>query len=131
MKAADIMTPRVISVTPDVSVAEIARLLLDNRISAVPVVDRDGRLVGVVSEGDLMRRAETGTERHRSWWLRAFGDSSTLASDYVRSHALRASDVMTRDVVTVAPDMPLREIANLLEKHRIKRVPVEIGRAHV
>lgn len=124
MKAADVMTTRVISTGPDATVAEIARMMLDNRISAIPVVDHDGRLIGVVSEGDLMRRTETGTERHRSWWLRAFGDTATLAADYVKSHALRARDVMTAKVVSVAPDAPLAEVANLLETHRIKRVPV-------
>lgn len=124
MKAADVMTTRVISIGLDATVAEIARLLLDNGISAIPVVDKDGRLAGIVSEGDLMRRAETGTERHRSWWLRAFGDTATLAADYVKSHALRARDVMSAKVVSATPDTPLGEVADLLEKHRIKRVPI-------
>ena len=127
MKAADVMSSRVISVGPEATVGEIARLLLERHISAVPVVDTGGRIIGIVSEGDLMRRAETGTERHRSWWLRAFGDTAILASDYVKSHALRARDVMTRDVVSVTPETKLGQIANLLEKHRIKRVPVVRG----
>lgn len=124
MNAADVMTPRVVSIGPDATVAEVAQLLLDHRISALPVVDGEGRLIGIVSEGDLMRRTETGTERHRSWWLRAFGDTATLAADYVKSHALRVRDVMTAEVLSVTPDTGLTEVANLLEKRRIKRVPV-------
>jgi CBS domain-containing protein len=124
MKAADVMVRRVITVSADASVPDVARLLLKNRISAVPVVGEDGALLGIVSEGDLMRRPEAGTERRRSWWLDLLTTSETLAAEFAKSHARRAGDVMTRSVVTAKPDTPLGEIADLLEKNRIKRVPV-------
>lgn len=127
MKAADIMTSDVVTIDDAASVIDAARLLLQHRISALPVVDRDGRLVGIVSEGDLMRRAETGTERRRSWWLELLAGSETLAGEYVKSHANRVADVMTRKVVTAAPDAELGEIANLLERNGIKRVPIVDG----
>lgn len=129
MHARDVMTTRVITVTPDTRVPEIAQLLLKHRISAVPVVDPDGRVVGIVSEGDLMRRAETGGERARSWWLTLMAGAEELAREYVKAHGLQASDVMSRDVVSVRRDTPVGEIAALLERRRIKRVPVvEDGR---
>jgi CBS domain-containing protein len=96
----------------------------DNGISAVPIVDADDRVVGVVSEGDLMRRSETGTERRRGWWLRAFAEPETLAGEYVKAHGRKAADVMTREVVSVTEDTPVADIVDLLERHRIKRVPV-------
>jgi CBS-domain-containing membrane protein len=124
MVAKDIMTTGVVTITPETPVSEIARLLLAHRISATPVVDADGRLRGIVSEGDLMRRRETGTERPRSWWLELFGGAGDLARDYVKTHGQRAADVMTTSVVTVEEDTSLAEIARLLEERRIKRVPV-------
>jgi CBS domain-containing protein len=127
MKAADVMVANVISVTPDVLVQDVAYILLSNRISAVPVIDDDGQLLGIVSEGDLMRRAEAGTGRHRSWWLAALTRAEVLAADYAREHARKITDVMTRNVVTVTPDTPLQDIATLLEKNGIKRVPVVEG----
>ena len=123
MRAADIMTSPVIRVGPETPVHEIATLLLKHRISGVPVVEH-GRLIGFVSEGDLLHRQEIGTERRTgSWWLRLFSVSGS-AEDYIKSHASRARDIMTREVVSVAPDTGLAEIATLLEKRRIKRVPV-------
>jgi CBS domain-containing protein len=124
MNASDVMVYNVISVTPDTSLRDVAKLLLTNRISAVPVVNAKGELVGIVSEGDLMRRAETGTALRRSWWLELFLGSGQLAAEYVKAHARKVSDIMKRDVVTATPDTPLRRIAELLEKHRIKRVPI-------
>lgn len=125
MNAKDIMTSPVITVGPDTAVRHIAALLLKHRISAVPVVS-NGKLVGIVSEADLLHRHEIGTEtagRGGSWWLRLLsGDSSVSA--YVKSHATRARDVMTADVVTVKPDTPVADIASLLERRRVKRVPV-------
>jgi CBS-domain-containing membrane protein len=124
MKAKDVMTTQVVSVGPDSTVAEVADILLTRCISAVPVIDGQ-ELVGIVSEGDLIRRAEIGTaERHRSWWLRLFDDSATLAAEYVKTHAERIRDVMTRNVVTVTEDTSIAEVAAVLEKNRIKRVPV-------
>ena len=124
MLARDVMTTNVITVGPETSVRDIARQLVTSRISAVPVVDDDGQLVGLVSEGDLMRRPETGAARHPSWWLRLLAEPETSARDYVKSHGLNARDVMTRDVVTIAEDASLEDVATLLEGYRIKRVPV-------
>ena len=124
MNAADVMVTNVITVRTDASVAQIAEILLANRISAVPVVDASSALVGIVSEGDLIHRVEAGTEQHRSWWLEFFVGKETLAREFVKSHTRKATDVMTHPVITVKPDTPLGEIASLLEKHRIKRVPV-------
>ena len=124
MNAADVMVSKVITVRPDTSVREIAEILLANRISAVPVVDENDAPVGIVSEGDLIHRVETGTELHRSWWLEFLTGKNVLARDFVKSHARKAADVMTHPVITVKPDTPLGELASLLEKHQIKRVPV-------
>ncbi len=124
MQASDIMTAKVVTVSVDTDVEVIARLLLDRRISAVPVVDSNDHILGIVSEGDLMRRPETETERHRSWWLRLLADKEEWAEEYVKSHGRRADQVMTRDVVTVTEDIKVGEIAELLEQRRIKRVPV-------
>jgi CBS-domain-containing membrane protein len=129
MKAKDIMTSPVISVTPDTSVREIAALLFERRISAVPVLE-NGRLVGLVSEADLLRRHEIGTDRAirpSSWWLRLLLSTDRTPAEYIKSHATRARDIMTRDVVSVAQDTPLAEIAALLETRGIKRVPVLRG----
>lgn len=127
MLAKDVMTREVCTVGPDTNVVEIAKLLLSRRISGVPVVDPKGKLLGVVSEGDLMRRAETGTERRRSWWLELLTENRDLAHDYVKSHGLTAKDVMTPSVVTIGEDAELTEIASVLERNRIKRVPVMQG----
>ncbi|HEX7008018.1 MAG TPA: CBS domain-containing protein [Alphaproteobacteria bacterium] len=125
MKAKDVMTARVITVGPEAKVRDVADLLLRHRISAVPVVDNDDRLVGIVSEGDLIHRVETGTEkRPRSWWLHLFTDSATLAEEYVKSHATKVADVMTKRVITVDEQTDLTDIAAILEKNHIKRVPV-------
>jgi CBS domain-containing protein len=106
-------------------VKEVAAILLKHHISALPVVDKAGKLIGIISEGDLMRRAELGTERQRSWWLAAmFGDEASLAAEYVKAHGRKVADVMTKNVVTAGPDAPLNAIATLLEKHSIKRVPI-------
>ena len=124
MKATDVMATKVITVRPDTPVATIAEVLLANRISAVPVVNDKDVLVGIVSEGDLIHRVEAGTERHRSWWLELLTGKEILAHEFVMSYGRKAADVMTRPVISVQPDTPLGDIAALLEKHRIKRVPV-------
>ena len=128
MNAGDIMTSPVITAGPETPITKIAALLLGKHISAVPILD-EGRLVGMVSEGDLLHRHEIGTERHAragSWWLRLFGEDRS-ASEYVKSHARQARDVMTREVLSVAPETPVAEIADLLETRGIKRVPVLRG----
>ena len=124
MKARDVMVSPVITVGEDETVRDVAKLLITKRISAVPVVDSAGRLVGIVTEADLMRRTETGTERPYSWWMHFFLGDGQIAADYVKSHATRVKDIMTRDVKTAAPDTPLYEIADQFEEHQIKRVPV-------
>lgn len=124
MKASDIMVSDVVTVGPDSSIHEVAEILVGKRISGVPVLDARGKLVGIVSEGDLLRRAEAGTEHERSWWLKLLMGRETLAAEFIKEHARRVRDVMTRDVITVAPDTPVTEIAGLLERNRIKRVPV-------
>jgi CBS-domain-containing membrane protein len=124
MIAKDVMTTAVVTVRAQTSVEDVARLLLKRRISGVPVVDAKGRLQGIVSEGDLIRRAESRTKSHRSWWLDLLAGPDDTASDYVKSHGRTAGDVMTREVITVGERTPLAKIATLLERHRIKRVPV-------
>ena len=124
MNAGDVMTTGVVTVGPQTPIGEIVTTLLRLGISAVPVVDAAGQVVGLVSEGDLLRRSELGTERHRSAWRSFFTGTAKLAGEYVRSHGKVASDVMTRDVVCVGPGTTLDAIANLMEQHRIKRVPV-------
>lgn len=124
MNASDVMTVRVVTIAPDATVQEAAKLMLEREVSALPVVGKDGKLVGIISEGDLMRRTETGTERKPSWWLSFLSSSDRLAYDFVKSHGTKVEDVMTRDVVTARPDTPLSEVAGLLEDNRIKRVPV-------
>ena len=126
MRAIDVMTPNVVTVDPETSVQALAALLSEKGISGAPVVDAGGRMIGIVSEGDLLHRAELGTERRSerrsAWWLEHF--ASGLARDYVKSHGRTARDIMTRDVVTVTEDTDLADVATLLETKRIKRVPV-------
>jgi len=128
MRAMDIMTTHVVTVGPDTAVKELALLLSERGISGVPVIDSDNRLIGIVSEGDLLHRAETGTERRtehrRARWLDSLASDRDLARDYVKSHGAKVADIMTRNVVTVSDTAELAEIANLLETKRIKRVPV-------
>jgi CBS-domain-containing membrane protein len=124
MKAADVMTRKPMSVTPQRTIVEAARLMLQHRISGLPVTGSKGELVGVITEGDLLRRAETGTERHRSSWLAFLIGPGRLADDYVGAHACKVGEVMTRDVAVVAPSDDLAVIVGLMEKHRIRRVPV-------
>jgi len=127
MKAQDAMTKDVVTVGPQATVVEIAKLLVQNRISAVPVVSADNRLVGIVSQTDLGHRSETGTEKKRKWWLDVFADSDTKAREYIKSHGLKAEDVMSRVVVTVSKDAELAEVADALDTHRIRQVPVTDG----
>lgn len=123
MQAIDIMTPNVVSVGPDTEVRDIAQLLLKHRISAVPVVDEDRQLIGIVSEGDLMRRVKDDGDHRDAWWLTLFAGGKD-AGDYVKSHGRKAHEVMTANPLSVAENTPLHTIARMLEKHHIKRVPV-------
>jgi CBS domain-containing protein len=127
MLAKDVMTTAILTVTPDTDVGDIARTLLEAHISAIPVIAADGTLVGIVSEGDLMHRAEAETRRRPSWWLRLLATPEEPTERYLKEFGRRARDVMTRNVITVEPDTSLTEIAAILEKFHIKRVPVLEG----
>lgn len=124
MKAADVMVRDVITIRSNAGVQEAAKLLLDYSISGLPVVDAEGRLVGMVSEGDLMRRPESGTQRRHSWWLDLMTPNESLAREFTHTHSRKIADVMSRAVVTAIPETSLADVASLLEKHRIKRVPI-------
>jgi len=131
MIAAEVMSRNVISVSRDMTIAAAIQLMLDHRISGLPVVDAAGKLVGMVTEGDLLRRAETGTERHRPRWLEILMGPGRLAGEYVRTHGRKVEEIMTRDLVSVTPDTALDEIVALMERRRIKRIPVLDGDAPV
>jgi len=127
MKAEDVMVSTVITVGVNASIGEVAAILLNNHISAAPVVDEKGELVGIVSEGDLMRRPEIGTTKRHSWWLELISNKWGSATEYIKSHSRKVADVMTRDLITAKPDTPLGDIAGLLERNQIKRVPIVEG----
>jgi len=126
MKARDVMVSPVITVTPNSSVKELAQTLLKNRISGVPVVDYQGQLVGIVSEGDLLHHSEAGTEPRRSRGLRLKPRmaNETLAAEYIKVHSRKVADIMVRNVLSADPETPLDEIAILMEQNSIKRVPI-------
>jgi CBS domain-containing protein len=124
MKAKDVMTRDLISVTSDATVLQAARLMLQHHISGLPVVDASGKLVGILSEGDFLRRRETATQRRRSRWLEFLMGPGKIASEYTHSHGSKVAEVMTSEVRTVGEDTDLEQIVELMEKHRIKRVPV-------
>jgi CBS-domain-containing membrane protein len=129
MNVADVMTHPVISVTPQTTIAEAAGLMMEHRISGLPVVDEAGAVVGVVTEGDLLRRIETGTERRHNRWLEFLIAPGRLAEDYSRANARNVGEVMSAEVVAVAPRDSLAEVVRLMERHHIKRLPViESGR---
>ncbi len=124
MNAADVMTRDVITVSPETTVPALVKLLLSHNISGVPVVDATGALVGIVTEGDLIRRAELGTERKRGGWLSFFTATGVMAEEYVRSHGTLVRDVMSPGVLAVEPATPLAEIADMMESRHVRRVPV-------
>ncbi len=124
MKAADVMGSHVITVGPDATVAEAAKLMATHDVSALPVVDADGKLVGIVSEADLMQREELGTEIRHPWWVEAMTPAATLAEEFAKSHGKHVEEVMSEDVITATEDTPVAEIAAALERHRIKRLPI-------
>jgi CBS domain-containing protein len=127
MKAHEAMTKDVIKVGPDTTVGEIAALLVRHRISAVPVVADETHVVGIVSQTDLGHRSETETEKRRKWWLEAFADPDSQAREFIKTHGLRAQEVMTRFVVSVSPQASLAEVAEVLDTHRIRQVLVMDG----
>ncbi len=124
MYANDVMTSPVVTAGPDDSVFDIVQLMLDHKISVVPIVDGEARLIGLVSEGDLMRRSEFENEHQPRWWLSALRGKVSLAEGFVKSHGMTASEIMTRDPATVSEDTQLWEIASGLEKRKIKCMPV-------
>jgi CBS-domain-containing membrane protein len=129
MRAIDVLTPSVLVAAPEMTVQAAAKLLAENHISGMPVVDSEGQVIGMISEGDLLHRAEIGTDaeadgQRRSWWLEFLASTRELASTYVKEHAHTVRDVMSTTVLSVAEDTPLAEVANLLERRHIKRVPV-------
>lgn len=127
MLAKDIMTATVISIPNDGTVEQAVQLMLDHHVSALPVIDAKGELAGLISEGDLMRRVREPDDTRRSWWLEIFAGVDENAQDFVKLRSQRVADVMTRKVISVQEDVPVGQIAKLLEKHRIKRVPVLRG----
>jgi CBS domain-containing protein len=124
MKARDIMSTKVVTVSPDTQVRDVAALMIEKNISGLPVVNESGSVVGIISEGDLLRRPEIGTEKHRRRWLLFFARVDEQARDYTKSHALRASDVMTKQVVHIAEDSSLSDVVETMERHNVKRLPV-------
>jgi CBS domain-containing protein len=124
MNASDIMVSDVITVKSSGTVQEVAELLLANRISAVPVMDDSGKLVGMVSEGDLLRRGDADTGHDRPRWLRLLMGREMLAAEFVKENSRKVAEVMTRAVVSAEPDTSVADVATLLERHRIKRVPI-------
>jgi CBS domain-containing protein len=124
MNVADIMTRDVITVTPQTPIAEVAQLMLQHRISGLPVVDPAGAVLGIVTEGDLLRRAETGTERHHAHWLEFLISPGRLAREYADANARKAGEAMTEDVASVAPHDTLDVVVALMERRHVKRLPV-------
>src|SRR5215510_260593 len=124
MKARDVMTPVVISVPADAPVTQAVQLMLRHRISGLPVVDANENLVGIVTEGDFLRRSELGTQRKRPRWLEFIVGPGKLATEYVMTRGHKVSEVMTTDVHTVNADTPLENVVELMEQKLIKRVPV-------
>ena len=124
MKAEDVMTRAVITIDPDATVLQAARLMLQHRISGLPVVDGGGRVVGILTEGDLLRRSELGTDRHRARWVEFIIGPGRLALDYVDAHARTVGEVMTKNVASVTAGDGLPEVVQLMEKRHVKRVPV-------
>jgi CBS domain-containing protein len=124
MKVSDVMTRRVISVSPETSVFVAIRLMLKHHVSGLPVIDNHGKLVGILSEGDLLRRGEIETERKRSVWLDALFGPADGAADYVHSHGLTVKEVMTPDPITVTENTTLDEVVRLMENRNVKRLPV-------
>ncbi len=124
IKAAEAMSREVIAVGPDTPLSQVARLMVQRRVSGVPVVDAEARPIGMLTEGDLLRRVETGTEGKPPGWLAALFAPGRLAQRYIETHARRVGEVMTADVVCVAEDAPLEDVVTLMQRRRVKRLPV-------
>src|SRR4051794_2040228 len=127
MRAHQIMTRPVFTVLPDATILEAANLMLRRHISGLPVVDAAGKLVGIVSEGDLIRRSEIGTQRKRNPLLRFILGPGQAAVDFVHEHGCKIAEIMTHDPVTITESTPLETIVSLMEKNKLKRLPVMRG----
>jgi CBS domain-containing protein len=127
MKASDVMTQPVIAIRHDASLQDAVQLMLRNRISGLPVIDYEGKPIGMLTEGDLLRRVETGTERTRPRWIAFLAGPAKLAEEYVHSHSRRVRDLMSTQLVKVTSDTPLESVVSSMEEHRIKHVPVVDG----
>lgn len=128
MLTADVMNEEVISISPSARIDEAIQLMTSKSISGLPVIDYNGTLVGIVTEGDFLRRAELGTEKRRPRWIEFLAGSNAVAADYIQTHSRRVGDVMTKSVVTIEEDTPLDEVVRLMEKKRVKRLPVLRGK---
>jgi CBS domain-containing protein len=124
MQAKDIMTRDVATVSPSANVREIAKLMASKRLSGLPVVTSDGRPVGMLTASDLLHRVETGTEKRSSWFTSFFSNPDDMARQYAKAHGLKAHEVMSRHVISVRDDADLSEVADVLDRNRLKRVPV-------
>src|SRR5579871_791511 len=129
MRARQIMTKNLVTVGPDSSIADAAKLMLEHHISGLPVLDKSGKLVGIVSEGDFLRRSEIGTQRRRPRWLQFLTGPGREAKEFVQQSGRKVEQIMAREPVTVTEDTPLEELVNLMEKHDIKRLPVMRNRS--
>jgi CBS domain-containing protein len=127
MRAADVMTVEPVSISPDASILEAIGVMLQRKFSGLPVVDLNGSLVGIVTEGDLLRRTETGTKRKRPRWIEFLVGPVRLATEYVHASGRKVREVMSREVHTISEDTPLEEVVELMERHQIKRLPVVRG----
>ena len=127
MQVQDVMSRDVVTVRPDATILHAARLMLQRKFSGLPVVDAAGALVGIVTEGDFLRRTETGTVRRRPRWLEFVMGPGALAAEYTHAAGRLVAEVMTRDVLTVTEATPLRDVVDLMERHRVKRLPVVRG----
>jgi len=124
MRAHQIMTRRLITVVAGTSIIDAANIMLKNHVSGLPVVDRTGKLVGIVSQGDFIRRAEIGTQRKRARWLKVLLGPGTVASDFVHERGRKVEEIMTLAPYTVTEDATLEEVVQLMEQHNVKRLPV-------
>jgi len=124
MQAEAIMTTPVVGIEPSASIADAAGLMLSKKISGLPVIRSDGSLVGIISEGDFLRRGELGTERKRSRWLEFLISPGKAADEYVQANGRRIEEVMSEDVVTASPDASIAEVVELMTRHHVKRIPV-------
>jgi len=127
MRAHQIMTRSVVTVTPETTILEAANIMLRRHVSGLPVVDADSKLVGIVSEGDFIRRSEIGTQRKRGRWLKFIIGPGRAATDFVHEHGRKVSEVMTREPLTITEDTALEDIVKTMESNNVKRLPVMRG----